>query len=163
MHRIKWIRLFLMLPFLFLLQEVYAQKIEKVKVESLAGRIKNSEGVLIVTFWATWCKPCIEELPWFHELARKYKNKQVKLLLVSLDFVKDYPEGIASFAKREGFDSEILFLDETDADHFCPQIDPAWSGAIPATLILHNANGYRKFIEGKIEYAELENIILEAL
>ena len=158
MARLVWV-----IFFIFILTELQAQKIEKIKIESLAGRISDSKDILIVTFWATWCKPCVEELPWFHEMARKYKHQQVTLLLVSLDFTKDYPDGIAAFAKKSGYDSEILFLDETDADHFCPQIDKSWSGVIPATLLVNNLNGYRKFWEGTLKPAELESSILQAL
>lgn len=157
------IRLLFMAVCFFLPGETNAQKIEKIKIESLASRISESKETLIINFWATWCKPCIEELPWFHEMTRKYKHKDVRLLLVSLDFAKDYPEGIAAFAKKAGYDSEIVFLDETDADHFCPQIDKSWSGVIPATLVLNNANGYRKFWEGALKPAELEASILQAL
>jgi len=149
---------------LFIFFDASGQSIKKYKIEQLVERInKAGDTVLIVNFWATWCKPCIEELPYFHELARKYKDQKIKLLLVSLDFPKDYPEGIVAFAKKEGYDSEIVFLDETDADRFCPQIDKSWSGAIPSILITSSANGYRKFTEGKIKPAELETFILQAV
>jgi thiol-disulfide isomerase/thioredoxin len=149
---------------IFIFFNASGQSIKKYKVEQLVERInKAGDTVLIVNFWATWCKPCIEELPYFHALAGKYKDQKIKLLLVSLDFPKDYPEGIAAFAKKEGYDSEIVFLDETDADLFCPQIDKSWSGAIPSTFIASSAKGYRKFTEGKMKAAELEILILQAV
>jgi thiol-disulfide isomerase/thioredoxin len=141
-----------------------AQQMARLKIEDLEKRIQLAKDtVLIVNFWATWCKPCVEELPGFHETVRKYAGRKVKLLLVSVDFPKDYPDGIRAFAQKNRYDSEIAWLDETDADHFCPVIDKTWSGAIPATLIIHNGNGYRKFIEGTIKPEALENFIREGL
>ena len=149
---------------LFIFFDASGQSIEKYKIEQLVERInKAGDTVLIVNFWATWCKPCIEELPFFHTMAGKYRDKKVKLLLVSIDFEKDYPDGIIAFSRKEGYDSEIVFLDETDADHFCPQIDKSWSGAIPSTIITSNTKGYRKFTEGKMKAAELETFILQAV
>lgn len=156
-------RLILVYLLLFFACTAEAQTIEKYKIESLVSRINKSDSVLIVNFWATWCGPCIEELPYFHEMARKYKDQKVKLLLVTLDFAEDYPDSINAFVKKHGYDSEVVYLDETNADHFCPQIDQSWSGAIPATLIVNNASGYRNFSYGKMKPSELEANIRKAL
>lgn len=141
-----------------------AQSIAKLKIEDLDRRIHlAADTVYIVSFWATWCKPCVEELPGFHAIARKYAGQKVKLLLISLDFARDYPEGVRSFARKNGYDSEISWLDETDADRFCPVIDKSWSGAIPATLVLHNGNEYRFFSEGQMKPEELEYHVKKGL
>ena len=42
--------------------------------------------VYLIDFWATWCKPCIKELPAFEELNARYQDKGLKVVLVSLDF-----------------------------------------------------------------------------
>ena len=53
----------------------------------LASRIQQAgNSTLVVNFWATWCKPCVEELPCFEELRKKYAEQNVQILLVSLDF-----------------------------------------------------------------------------
>src|SRR5688500_12971766 len=67
-----------------------AQSIPKWKITDVEEYIKKSETPVIVNFWATYCIPCIEEIPYFQELVKKYENKRVKLLLVSLDFEDFY-------------------------------------------------------------------------
>lgn len=126
------------------------QAISKMKIDQVVKLIDTSTSPLIINFWATWCGPCIHELPWFEKAAADYKSKGVKLILVSLDFADDYPKGIADFAKKKGYKSQIIWLDETDADVFCPKIDKTWEGAIPATLFVNNKKKYRRFLGQQI-------------
>lgn len=138
-----------------------AQKpqIEKWKVEDLKAAILNAEGPTIFNFWATFCKPCIEEIPWFEQLVKKYESEGVKLVLVSLDFAESYPKKIADFAAKRKFTAPITFLDETNADLFCPAVDESWSGVLPATLFVNHSTGYRSFHEEQIKKEKLEEEI----
>ena len=135
-----------------------AQQTEKWKIDRLEKYIKNSERPLIVNFWATFCKPCIEEIPYFQNLVKKYDSEGIDLLLVSLDLKDAYPK-IKEFATKHGFNSSIVYLDETNADLFCPKVDERWSGAIPASLFVNNKTGYRNFFEEQISEKKLEQEI----
>ncbi len=150
--------------FLILLTHVSLaqQTIKEYKIADLEKRINESDSVLIVNFWATWCAPCVEELPYFHELSVKYKDQKVKLLLVSLDFKESFPSRISSFAAKKDFFAEIVWLNETNADEFCPRIDSSWSGSIPSTLIINKAKGFKRFIEGKIKKEQLEVLLRQS-
>jgi thiol-disulfide isomerase/thioredoxin len=152
----KLIKIFILVFFLPVLAS--AQTIEKWKIGQLENYIKASDKPLIVNFWATFCKPCIEEIPYFQSLVKKYDSAGIKLLLVSLDLKEAYPK-INSFATTHKFTASIVYLNETNADIFCPQIDEAWSGAIPASLFVNNKTGYRKFFEEQIPEAKLEEEI----
>ncbi len=121
------------------------QHIRKVKIDDLMKIIDTSSVPLVVNFWASWCGPCIKEIPWFEKSVAEFSEQKVKLLLVSLDFAEDYPKGIADFAKKNKYTSTIVWLDETNADVFCPKIDQQWDGAIPVTLMVNKKKGYRKF------------------
>jgi hypothetical protein len=79
--------------------------------------------------------------------------------LVSLDLQNFYPAKIKSFAVKRKFTAPILWLDEYNADYFCPKVDTAWSGAIPASLFINNKTGYRKFFEEQLSKEKLEKEI----
>jgi thiol-disulfide isomerase/thioredoxin len=150
---------FLLISLFFFLSTTHAQQIKRWKMNDLLEYMEKSDSALVVNFWATFCGPCIEEIPYFQTIAAKYKEQKVKLLLVSLDFKEYYPQKIAAFAKRFGFTAEIVWLDEEKPDEFCPKIDSTWSGAMPATLFVNKAKNYRKFIEAQMKPDEVEAVI----
>lgn len=141
-----------------------SQAIRKWKMDDVVRSFsKNNDTVYVVNFWATFCKPCIAELPDFIRIAKQYEKQKVKLLLVSLDLPTYYPARIADFAKKNNYNVPIVWLNETNADHFCPMIDKSWSGSIPSTIVVNNKTGYRKFTEGEMNAAEFEKMIKEAI
>jgi len=140
-----------------------SQSIPKWKITELEDYIAKSEQPVIVNFWATNCIPCIKEIPYFHELTKKYESKGVRLLLVSLDFEESYPEKISEFAIKRKYTAPIIWLWETNADYFCPKIDAKWSGVMPATLFINNKTGYRNFFEEEMSRQKLESEILKLI
>ena len=123
----------------------------------------KNDTTYVVNFWATFCKPCNEELPDFIRLAEKYKKQKVKLLLVSLDLPSYVAVRLPAFIKKNNYKTNHVWLNETDADIFCPMIDPKWSGAIPATIIVNNKTGYKKFTEDQISPADFEKYLNESI
>ncbi|MBL7703120.1 MAG: redoxin domain-containing protein [Ferruginibacter sp.] len=157
-------RLLFCCTFLMLIAVSDAQKIAKVKMEDVVKSFSaNNDTTYVVNFWATFCKPCIEEIPDFIKITERYKSKKVKLLLVSLDLPAFYPARIAAFVKKNNYNTNHAWLNETNADIFCPMIDPKWSGAIPATLIVNNKTGYKKFTEAQISAEDFEKSLKEAI
>ncbi|MFN2438075.1 MAG: TlpA family protein disulfide reductase [Chitinophagaceae bacterium] len=142
---------------------INAQEIKKWKLNDLEAAIKNSDKPTILNFWATFCKPCIEELPYFQKAAKKYDSAGVQLILVSLDLPEAYPKKINAFAAKNKILAPIVFLDETNADLFCPAVDAKWSGAIPASLFINNKTGYRKFFEDQLSKEQVEKEIISML
>lgn len=141
-----------------------AQGVQKVKmtdVEKVIAGCKDS--ALVLNFWATFCKPCNAELPFMHELVKKYEGQKVKLLLVSIDLPSFFPAKIDSFTAKYHYTAPVLWLDETNADYYCPKIDPKWYGSIPATLFVNNKTGYRKFFEQEFKPEEFEKELKAAL
>jgi thiol-disulfide isomerase/thioredoxin len=135
--------------FIMLLAQVqgFTQVIRKMKAAELNTYIAQSKKPLVVSFWATWCGSCVEEIPYFiSTIQEKYKD-EVELVLVSLDIKSYYPKIIEAFVARKSFNVPIIWMDEPNADVFCPAIDPKWSGAIPSTLMVNNGKQYRKFYE----------------
>src|SRR5450631_3594649 len=103
--------------FLLLLQLfAFTQQIHKMNVDDLSAYIAKSKKPLVVSFWATWCASCNEELPYFiSTIKEKYKDG-VELLLVSLDIKSYYPVRIESFAAKKNYDVPIVWLNESNAD-----------------------------------------------
>ena len=147
----------------FLAVNVSAQEIRSVKVTELEKIISDSKKPVLFNFWATWCKPCLEEIPYFQEVVGGYSKDSVELVLVSVDYKEEYPKGLADVAKKRKFTAPIIWLNETNADYFCPRIDKNWSGACPATLLINNKTGYRKFIEGQITKDDLKKLVSEMI
>lgn len=133
-----------------------AQGVRKIKITELESVIKESQRPLVVNFWATYCKPCLEEMPGLVKAAEQYRKDSVQLILVSLDLEEGYPDKVNSFAKRFKVKGALYWLDEYDADYFCPRIDSAWSGAIPATLFVNHKTGYRSFQERALTASQVQ-------
>jgi thiol-disulfide isomerase/thioredoxin len=137
--------LFITAWFLLVTSIVFSQTIKKVKITEVEEYIKNSDHPLVVNCWATWCAPCIEEIPYFMETVKKYSDQKVELLLLSLDFPTSYPNKILELIKKKKFEATFFWLNETNADYFCPKVDPKWDGTLPSTLLVNNKTGYRQF------------------
>lgn len=123
--------------------------------EGLKPLLFNNDGkVYVINFWATWCAPCVKELPYFEQLREKYKDKNVEIVLVSLDFPHQFKTKLKPFIKDRNLKSKVVVLDDVDSNSWIPQIDKDWSGSIPATIIYKNDK--RSFYEQSFTYNELE-------
>jgi thiol-disulfide isomerase/thioredoxin len=133
-----------------------AQTVKKAQIADIEVIIQKSEHPVILSFWATWCAPCLKEIPYFEETVKKYSGDKVEFILVSLDFKESYPAMIESFVKKKNFQANLYWLNETNADLFCPKVDPKWNGGIPATLFVNNKTNYRKFYERQLTPLQVE-------
>ena len=133
-------------------RQVAGQPIPALKMDDVLKIIDTSNGPIVVNFWATWCVPCVEEIPVFEKVVSK-AGTPVRLILVSLDLKSEYPAALNTFIKKHKFNSPVIWLNETDADHFCPMIDQDWEGSIPATLFIHRAKKYRNFVSVQLPAA----------
>ena len=141
-----------------------AQEIPYIKADQLT-RWKNSDSdtVYVLNFWATWCAPCIAELPDFEKLTSTYAGKPVKVLLISTDFRRDVDKKVKPFVKRKKLHSQVLFMDETTPNDWIDLVSTEWTGAIPATLIVSKSRGFERFFEKQLHFEELAVAVEEAL
>lgn len=124
-------------------------------------RWKNSRAdtTYVINFWATWCGPCVEELPAFEKLNRRAaKSGRIRVILVSVDFKRNVQSAVAPFVEKNKLESAVVFLDEPNANRYINDISPDWSGAIPATLFVNGARNYLRFHEGKLSYRALKRL-----
>ena len=116
---------------------------------------KKDDKIYVVNFWATWCAPCVKELPYFEKINTDYADKNVEVILVSLDFPKQVEKKLIPFINKRKLKSKVVYLNDTNEDVWIKAIDESWSGAIPATIIYNKEN--RKFYEQSFDYITLEN------
>jgi thiol-disulfide isomerase/thioredoxin len=122
---------------------------------------QKNDTVYIVNFWATWCVPCVKELPEFEKINANYKDRNVSVLLVSLDMSRDYDKRLLPFIEKHNLKSQVVMLDDPRSNRWIPKVSEEWSGAIPATVIYRNDK--RAFYERTFTYEELENELLNFL
>lgn len=138
----------------------FAQKAEIVKFSALQKIIDmKTDKIQVINFWATWCAPCVKELPLFEEL-HDASIQNVEITLINLDFA-DKVDKVNSFIVRKNINSKVLLLDEIDYNKWIDKVEKNWSGAIPATLVINSTTGKRKFVEKELEKGDLEKMIQE--
>jgi thiol-disulfide isomerase/thioredoxin len=133
-----------------------AQRVGLITLDQLYDRVdRGGDTLYVINFWATWCAPCVKELPNFEKLSKDYKNKNLRVLLVSMDFKSKLDTTVIPFIRKIGIKNEVLILNETDPQIYINRIDSSWSGALPATLMIKYNK--RKFFEKDFTYSELQN------
>lgn len=135
-----------------------AQQIPAYSTDELIKHTSSKDTLYIINFWATWCVPCVQELPEFNSLKKRYENSPVKVMLMSLDFKEDYPYKLARFIEKKKLTPEVAWLSDTDPNVFIPKIYNSWEGSIPATIIVHPGKGFKKFIEGSVTEKQISII-----
>ena len=151
---------YIYLSFLLLSIGGQAQTVEVIKADRMYAMIDvcdDKYDICLYNFWATWCAPCIRELPHFEALNKN--NKRVSVNLISLDEKEDLVNKVQPFIQKKQIESSVFLLDETDFNEIIPGISTEWTGAIPATLIIDNKSGKKYFYEKEFKETELENTI----
>ncbi len=152
-HRFAFI---LLLPIYFGQISVAQPLIRVIKFPDLESYFdRENDTLYVINFWATWCRPCVAELPFFDDAAEKYAEDQVQVLLVSLDFVDEIDGRVAEYIARREPQSPILLLDELNANSWIDKVAAEWTGAIPATIFVNKKQGIREFHQGDYTRQEL--------
>lgn len=118
--------------------------------------------VVLVDFWATWCSPCIEEIPQLVRLEVKYRRRGLRLITVSCDETGE-EAGALKFLHEHRVPGPRYVKRAADDEKFIDFVNAKWSGALPA-LFLYDKSGRlaRSFI-GETDMAALEKAILKLL
>lgn len=123
---------------------------------------QDNDTTYVVNFWATWCKPCVAELPYFQQLAADHENDPVRLILISLDFPMQVESRLVPFVQERELEQEVVVLLDGKYNDWIDLVSTEWTGAIPATLFYKGTQ--RHFLGTSVHStAELEEILTEFL
>jgi len=118
---------------------------------------KANDTLYLFNFWATWCAPCVKELPYFETAKKENENKPFKIFLVSLDSKKKMETQLLPFLEKRKLKNEVIMLSHPNANDWIDKVDAQWSGAIPATVFMKGENKW--FYEDSFEESELKTLI----
>lgn len=104
---------------------------------------QEDDKTYVINFWATWCQPCVAELPYFEQLAAETTGQNVQIVMVSLDFQRDMRGKLKRFVENRPFTLPLIALADQDYNSWINLVDEDWQGGIPATVIYKN--GKRQF------------------
>lgn len=138
----------------FYVSEGQTSILKDVPVSELKQRIEAaSDTIYVVNFWATWCLPCVKEIPEFNKIPTTYRQKPVKVIMANLDFPNQKESRVLPFLQKNTVAHEVIMTITPRGGEWIDSMDEAWSGAIPATIIWHNGQKY--FHEGETHYEEI--------
>jgi thiol-disulfide isomerase/thioredoxin len=125
--------------------------------EYQSAAIKPNDTLYVVNFWATWCKPCVHEMPYFEASNEKLKGQKVKFIFVSMNSAKE--EGLVkNFINEKNVKADVLLLNAGNPNNWIDAIDSSWSGAIPATIMYRHGKK-ALFYEGEFTQNQLDSVI----
>lgn len=124
---------------------------EQFTIKELSGQNQ----LLVINFWGTWCRPCIEEIPYFEKVHRAYQNKGIAIVGVA---TKDSLSVVRKFIAQRGITYKIA-LDDQD------KITTAFGGmrVLPTTIFIDNQNNVVKIHKGFLAQRELDRNIKNLL
>lgn len=138
------------------MHQLYAQNIQVVDSKWYQElKNKKNDTTYVINFWATWCIPCVNELPAFEKLYQTYQKEKMSIVLVSLDFVNKIKEIVIPFLQKKKITLPVVLLHEKGGE-WINNIDTNWSGAIPLTIMWNHAKKEYKMLEKEINFEELE-------
>ena len=150
----NFIKIFLLVSFLICCTS-NAEQLEVYDFDGIEHYLKQSDDkVYVVNFWATWCAPCVKELPYFDQIQQDFKEN-VEVVLISLDFPSQYESKLIPFLEEKQLTSKVIVLDDPDMNSWIPKINSEWDGAIPVTLIYNKDQ--RQFYPQSFTYDALSS------
>lgn len=130
------------------------QELNLTEFQSLVSEVKENR---VISFWASWCTPCMEELPYFSKL--KKENPYMEVVLINLDFKKDVDTKVKPIiSKKDYINCKVVRVSNLNPDDWIAATDMDWDGAIPATISF--AGSKKQFMSGKFStYSDLKKFV----
>ena len=162
MNLTKSIFLIILFQLFFSCVDNSSDSIEIVDFEGFYSKIDlTTDKTYVINFWATWCAPCVKELPYFEKVNKEFKDKNVEVILLSLDFPSQIETKLIPYLKRNKIKSKVILLDDSKMNTWVPRVSEQWDGGIPATLIVNasNYNFYPKPFKKEDLFTEINKVL----
>lgn len=159
-------KLVLIVTALFLISGVdsFAQEFRKISREELIQIMNDpSDKLHVINFWATWCAPCVKELPEFQKTVNESNKNKVDFLFISLDFPSDAEKKLTPFLKKNNYSFNVALISDIDYNSWIDEVDPGWQGGIPATLFFNRARKIHHFVAEPMDKPQLVKTIQSLL
>lgn len=149
-------KLLLIIAFSFSISVGFSQEIKIVKIDELKKiYVKPFDTTYVVNFFASWCGPCIMEIPILNKFNDEHKNTNIKLIYVSVDNLVATKK-LQKLVNKMKIQAPVYLLNESSDFSWLPLIDKRWQGSIPATMIVNNKKNVKAFFETPMEKGQLE-------
>ena len=124
---------------------------------------ENKGNVLVINVWATWCAPCVEEMPDLVRLANSYESENVKVIGISIDYPEEIQSKIIPFIKKHSLNFPVYVNNFKNDETLINSLNSDWSGAIPATFVYNKDGTQVDFLLGKHSFTDFRNSIEQVL
>ena len=138
----------------------YSQTVKVINLKEFEVLLnRKSDSIYVYNFFATWCKPCVKELPHFIKFSKDSIHSNINLTFINLDQPENVDDIVIPFLAKKKMNQTVYLLNNTNYALWMPRVDRRWGGSIPATFVINGSNNKRAFIEGEINYKELIELI----
>jgi len=130
-------------------------------VEGIKTLLKNEGDKLrLVNIWATWCGPCMQELPSFIDTDRMYRERDFEFITITTDNPEKMSKALAQLKKLQVSNKNYLYSG-SDKYQLIEAVDPQWQGALPYTLLVEPGGKIVYRHQGAVNMLELRKAIVE--
>ncbi len=127
------------------------------KIETLLSERK--QGLTIINLWATWCPPCVAELPHFGNIYKQYSDKDVRLYLINIEGKQAKDSVLKPFLQKNPLPCHVYLLEDGGPEELEKVLKTELSGALPITIIYNSDGKIVKKFEDSITENDIKSVL----